>query len=95
MPRYRLSRAPAGLAGIDLAEVERVLVKHHANVTAAARELNVSSHDLRRLTWSKPRLIDTALEEAHRLIDRAEENFCGPFTTIAIRIGPCRRASLC
>ena len=49
------------------------LVKHHANVSAAARELNVPSGDLRKLTWSHPRLIELALEEAERLIDRAEE----------------------
>jgi hypothetical protein len=29
---------------------------------------------LRKLTWSHPRLIDIALEEAERLIDRAEAN---------------------
>jgi hypothetical protein len=71
MPR---SRPPAGLANIDFALVERVLVKHHANVRAAAAELGVSSHDLRRLTWSDPRLIEAALEEAQLLVDRAEEN---------------------
>ena len=69
MPRYR---APAGLAGLDLAVVARVLVKHRANVSAAAKALKVSSSDLRRLTWSHPRLIELALEEAHRLVDRAE-----------------------
>ena len=49
-------------------------MKHHANVSAAARELNVPSGDLRKLTWSHPRLIELALEEAERLVDRAEEN---------------------
>jgi hypothetical protein len=65
-------RPPAGLAGLDLAVVARVLVKHRANVSAAAKALKVSSSDLRRLTWSHPRLIELALEEAHRLVDRAE-----------------------
>jgi hypothetical protein len=50
-------RPPAGLAGLDLAVVARVLVKHRANVSAAAKALKVSSSDLRRLTWSHPRLI--------------------------------------
>jgi hypothetical protein len=69
MPRYR---HPVGLAGLDLGRVARVLVKHRANVSAAAKALKVSSSDLRRLTWSHPRLIELALEEAHRLVDRAE-----------------------
>jgi hypothetical protein len=64
---------PASCRGLDLARVELALVKHHANVSAAARELNVPSGDLRKLTWSHPRLIELALEEAERLIDRAEE----------------------
>ncbi len=64
--------APASCANIDLARVEVALVKHRANVHAAARELNVPSADLRKLTWSHPRLVEVALEEAERLVDRAE-----------------------
>ena len=56
------------------AVVGRELSKNRANISATARELNVPSHDLRRLMRSVPRLIDTALEEAHRLIDAAEAN---------------------
>jgi hypothetical protein len=67
-------RPPAGLADIDLALVARVLVEHRANVHAAAAELGVPSADLRKLTWSHPRLIEVALEEAELLVDRAEEN---------------------
>jgi hypothetical protein len=63
---------PASVAELDLALVARVLVKHRANVSAAARELSVPSHDLRKLTWSHPRLIEVALEEAHQLVDKAE-----------------------
>ena len=65
---------PASVANLPFALVERALVKHHANVRAAARELGVPSGDLRKLTWSHPRLIELALEEAELLIDRAEEN---------------------
>jgi hypothetical protein len=54
--------------------VGRELSKNRANVSATARELNVPSHDLRRLTRSAPRLTDAALEEAHRLIDAADAN---------------------
>jgi hypothetical protein len=64
---------PASCRGLDLARVERLLVKHHANVSAAARELDVPSGDLRKLTWSHPGLIELALEEAERLVDRADE----------------------
>ena len=65
---------PGSCAKLDPIRVERALVKHQANVSAAARELGVPSGDLRKLTWSHPRLIDIALEEAERLIDRAEAN---------------------
>lgn len=65
---------PASCRGLDLADAERALVKHQANVSAAARDLGVPSGDLRKLTWSHPRLFDIALEEAERLIDRAEAN---------------------
>jgi hypothetical protein len=71
-PIRRLS-VPASVASLPLALVERALIKHHANVRAAACELKVPSGDLRKLTWSHPRLIELALEEAERLIDRAEE----------------------
>ena len=54
--------------------IERALIKHHANVRAAARELNVPSGDLRKLTWSHPRLIELAWRRLSCLIDRAEEN---------------------
>jgi hypothetical protein len=63
---------PGSVAGLDLKRVARVLVKHRANVSAAAKALGVPSADLRKLTWSHPRLIELALEEAHRLVDRAE-----------------------
>ena len=71
-PVRRLS-VPSSVASLPLALVERVLIKHRANVRAAARELEVPSGDLRKLTWSHPRLIELALEEAERLVDRAEE----------------------
>ena len=71
-PVRRLS-VPASCAKLDLGRVELALIKHHANVRAAARELKVPSGDLRQLTWSHPRLIELALEEAERLVDRAEE----------------------
>jgi hypothetical protein len=54
--------------------VRRALFKADGNVTKAANALKVNSVDLRRLTWSKPALIALALEQAHRVADRAEEN---------------------
>jgi peptidoglycan/xylan/chitin deacetylase (PgdA/CDA1 family) len=57
-PVRRLS-VPSSCAKLDLGRV--------------ARELKVPSGDLRKLTWSHPKLIELALEEAERLIDRAEE----------------------
>ena len=43
---------PLSCRDLDLSVVAQVLVKHRANVHAAARELNVPSGDLRKLTWS-------------------------------------------
>ena|SRR5271166_4354960 len=43
-----------------------------ANITDAANEPNISSSDLWRLTWSIPRLIEVALEEAERLVNQAQ-----------------------
>jgi len=73
-PPIRRLPVPASGAKLDLGLIERALIKHHANVRAAARELNVPSGDLRKLTWSHPRLIELALEAAECLIDQAEEN---------------------
>ena len=52
---------PPGCAHLDLKEVERVLTKHRADITAAAKELGVSRTDLRRLTWHDPKLLEEGL----------------------------------
>jgi hypothetical protein len=75
MKRYgRRPKGPANLADIDLERVRRALFKADGNVTRAAKALKVNSADLRRLTWARPQLIMLALEQAHRLVDKAEEN---------------------
>jgi hypothetical protein len=66
-------KVPASLADIDLERVRRVMFKADGNVTRAAKALKVSAADLRRLTWRHPKLIMDALEQAHRLVDKAEE----------------------
>ncbi len=53
----------AACAGLDLARVERTLAKHYEYIPAPARELGVSGPDLRRLTWSKPELLEEAMLE--------------------------------
>ena len=67
-------KVPASLANIDLDRVRRALFRADGNVTKAAKALKVNSADLRRLTWRHPTLIMDALEHAHRMIDKAEEN---------------------
>jgi hypothetical protein len=67
-------KVPASVANIDLDRVRRALFKADGNITRAAKSLKVSSADLRRLTWRHPTLIMDALEHAHRLVDKAEEN---------------------
>ena len=66
-----LPKVPAACADLDLAEVSRVLAKHYGDIPAAARELRVSIPDLRRLTWSKPGLLEEAELERMGVIARA------------------------
>ena len=64
-------KPPAACADLDLALVERTLSKHLADIPAAARELGVSTPDLRRLTWSKPRLLEEAELACMGIVSRA------------------------
>jgi hypothetical protein len=50
------------LADLCLAHVEQALTRHRADVCAAAKELQVSRTDLRRLTWRNPSLLRGGLE---------------------------------
>jgi hypothetical protein len=65
-------KVPASVADLDLNRVRRALFKADGNVTRAAKTLNVSSADLRRLCWRHPTLVMDALEHAHRIVDKAE-----------------------
>ena len=66
-----LPKVPAACADLDLAEVSRVLAKHYGDIPAAARELDIPTPDLRRLTWSKPKLLEEAELERMGVIARA------------------------
>ena len=66
-----LPRVPAGCAHLDLAEVSRVLAKHYGDIPASARELNIPTPDLRRLTWARPKLLEEAELERMGVIARA------------------------
>ena len=55
------SKVSPGCAHLDLKEVERVLVRHRANIGEAAKELGVSRTDLRKLTWHNPKILEEAL----------------------------------
>jgi hypothetical protein len=63
-----IPKAPASCAHLDLALVERTLAKHYGDILAAARELDVSAPDLRRLTWSKPKLLEEANLQCQSLV---------------------------
>ena len=66
-----LPKAPASCTHLDLAEVSRVLAKHYGDIPTSARELNIPTPDLRRLTWSKPKLLEEAELERMGVIARA------------------------
>jgi hypothetical protein len=65
-----IPKFPPGCAHLDLKEVERVLTRHRANISEAAKELGVSRTDLRRLTWHKPKLLEEALLWCGVYVDR-------------------------
>jgi hypothetical protein len=56
-----IPKFPPGCAHLDLKEVERVLIRHRANINEAAKELGVSRTDLRKLTWHSPKILEEAL----------------------------------
>jgi hypothetical protein len=66
-----IPKVPAACEGLDLAEVSRVLAEYFGDINGAARELHLSPVDLRRLTWSKPHLLDEAHEEMEVVVIRA------------------------
>lgn len=63
---------PAACADLDLALVSRVLAKHYGDLPAAARELNIPTPDLRRLTWAKPELLEEAEDRCGEVVARAQ-----------------------
>ena len=66
------TRIPDFVAHLDLTTVADVLVKHGANVRAAALELGVPIPDLRQLTLVNTALIRAAYEAEEQRLDRAE-----------------------
>jgi hypothetical protein len=63
---------PSSCADLDLNKAYRALLKHHGNVSAAARTLKVPAHDLRLLTRALPELIEAAMEAEEQALDEAE-----------------------
>jgi hypothetical protein len=66
-----IPKIPAACVDLDLVLVAQTLAKHFGYIPAAARELNLSTPDLRHLTWSKPHLLDEAHEEMEVFVIRA------------------------
>jgi hypothetical protein len=57
-----IPKFPEACRHLDLDHVRLTLVKHRANIPAAAKELKVSRTDLSKLTWHDPKLLEPALE---------------------------------
>ena len=51
-----------------------MLAKHYGDIPASARELNIPTPDLRRLTWARPKLLEEAELERMGVIARAWVN---------------------
>lgn len=62
------------VAELDHAIVIATLSRHSCNVSDAAKELNVSASDLRRLILANPKLQDEAFEAVEARLDKAEAN---------------------
>jgi hypothetical protein len=65
-------KVPESCRNLDLARVSRALEKHYGDIYASARVLKVSAPDLRRLIWSKPKLLDAAHELMECVVLRAQ-----------------------
>jgi hypothetical protein len=63
---------PASCASLDLIKARRVLIKHHGNISAAAKKLRVPIRDLRLAALAVPALIEAALEAEEQALDEAE-----------------------
>jgi hypothetical protein len=63
---------PASCVDLDLAAVERELVRTGGNVNAAARALGLYTRDLRLLIYARPELLDKALEAEALALDKAQ-----------------------
>jgi hypothetical protein len=62
---------PAACRDLDLGLVSRTLEKHYGALVPAARELEVSLIDLRRLVWARPELLTLAHELMQVVIEAA------------------------
>jgi hypothetical protein len=72
-----IPKFPPGCAHLDLKEVERVLVRHRADINEAAKELGVSRTDLRRLTWHSPKLLEDVLFWCDVYVSRCRDVMIG------------------
>ena len=72
---------PDTVRDLDADVVIEVLSRHAVNVTEAARDLEVSSADLRRLLWARPQLAAAAAEMEERRLDIAERNILEALTS--------------
>jgi hypothetical protein len=68
----RRPQVPESCKGLDLAALEQALIEKHASITAAARALQVPPHDLRRLVWATPALMETVYDQLEQTIDEAQ-----------------------
>lgn len=67
------ARIPNSVTHLDIDVIAETLVRHGANVRAAAFELRVPPSDLRHLTLVDPALIRAALEAEELRLDKAEQ----------------------
>ena len=53
---------PPALKHLSSEAASAVLAKHFGDIAKAAKELNISRTDLRKLTWHNPRILNAAHE---------------------------------
>jgi hypothetical protein len=84
------SRRPASLAHVTDEAAARALSRQFGTIKKAAEDLNVDPKHLRRLTWSKPAILDAAHERQGLLASVRREEIIRGLTSKAASVG--RRA---
>jgi hypothetical protein len=58
---------------VDLEAARQAIMRYNGNITKAAKELEVTPHDLRRAISRYPALLEAQVETQEQMVDKAED----------------------